>query len=184
MNHSRTYYCNAPKQRSNYTTAKDWCKRMPAIPTAIPTAAPDVEDHSLGRVRENGGEVVRVLLVPAQTHERRQIVRLVDDGGVLERAEVEHSNAAIRSHRCKYVLRSVQGTNRVKRRVYTISVRRMIMDRNRPRQRSVYLIKNKLTTSAVSSTNSGSIFIFASCVIHRTGHLFEVTFSLRSPNLT
>ena len=46
--------------------------------------SPDVKDDGFCRVCEDGGQIVGVLLVPAQPHERREIVRLVDDGGVLE----------------------------------------------------------------------------------------------------
>ena len=81
--------------------------RRQAAPAPAPAPAPDVEDDRLGGVRENRREVVGVLLVPAQTHERRQVVRLVDDGRVLQRAEVEHSHAAIGSHRREDVLRPV-----------------------------------------------------------------------------
>lgn len=45
---------------------------------------PDVKDNRLGGVGEDSSQVVGVLLVPAQAHERRKVVRLVDDGGVLE----------------------------------------------------------------------------------------------------
>lgn len=54
------------------------------LPNALKYYVPDVEDDCLGRVGEDSGEVVGVLLVPAEAHERRQVVRLVDDGGVLQ----------------------------------------------------------------------------------------------------
>lgn len=66
---------------------------------------PDIQDDRLRRVGQDGGEVVRVLLVPAEPHQRRQVVRLVDDGGVLQRPQVEHAHATIGSHRREDILR-------------------------------------------------------------------------------
>ena len=56
----------------------------------------DVEDDHLGGVHDDGGHVPGILLVPPQTDQRRVGLRaLVDDGGVLLVAKVEHSHGPV-----------------------------------------------------------------------------------------
>ena len=66
---------------------------------------PDVDNDCLGRIREDRSEVVGVLLVPAETHEGRQVGSLVDNRGVLEGSEVKHPHAAVGAHGGEDILR-------------------------------------------------------------------------------
>ena len=62
-----------------------------------------VEHDHLDRVHGNGRQVVGILLVPGDSQQR--IVRrvLVDDGRVLQVAQVEHAHRAVGAHRREHV---------------------------------------------------------------------------------
>ena len=51
-----------------------------------------VEDNDFGRVEGEGGEEVGVLFVPGKAEQGLMAGVLVDNGGVFEMAEVEHSD--------------------------------------------------------------------------------------------
>lgn len=71
------------------TTAKT-CFRQLEPPRAaleqppVLKIVPDIKDDGLSGVRENRGEIVRVLLVPAEPHQRGKVMRLVDNCRVLK----------------------------------------------------------------------------------------------------
>lgn len=64
---------------------------------------PHVQDDHLGSVHGDGGQVGRVLPVPGQPQERPVLGIFVDDGRVLQMAEVKHADGPIRPHRGEHV---------------------------------------------------------------------------------
>mmetsp|Transcript_8732 Transcript_8732/g.23570 ORF Transcript_8732/g.23570 Transcript_8732/m.23570 type:complete len:295 (-) Transcript_8732:195-1079(-) len=65
---------------------------------------PNVQDGRPPRFRREGGQVVRILLVPFQTQQRFQIRTLVNDGAVRQTSEIEHAHGPVGTHGCEDVL--------------------------------------------------------------------------------
>lgn len=57
----------------------------------------------LHAVHGHCGQVVRVLLVPAEAEQRVVLGVFVDDGAVLQVPEVKHADGSIGSHRGKHI---------------------------------------------------------------------------------
>ena len=64
---------------------------------------PDVQDDDLAGVHGDSGEVVGVLLVPGEAEEGRVAGVFVDDGGVLEVAQIEHPHGPVGTNRSEHV---------------------------------------------------------------------------------
>lgn len=60
------------------------------------------EKH-LHAIHGHGGQIVGVLLIPAEAEERVVLRVFVDDGAVLQVPQVEHSDRPVRAHRRKHV---------------------------------------------------------------------------------
>lgn len=57
----------------------------------------------LHAIHGHGGQIVGVLLIPAEAEERVVLGVFVDDGAVLQVSEVKHSDRSICAHRRKHV---------------------------------------------------------------------------------
>ena len=58
---------------------------------------------------QNGRQVVGVLLVPGDPQEGCKVGRLVQDGGVFEGPQIEHTEGSVRAHGPEHVLATRKG---------------------------------------------------------------------------
>ena len=64
---------------------------------------PHVQNHHLARVHGDGGQIGRILSVPGQSQQRPVLRIFVDDGRVLQVAQVKHSDRAVGAHRGEHI---------------------------------------------------------------------------------
>jgi len=65
--------------------------------------SPYVEDDDMIVFHEESGKIIMILFVPSKPEQRNELRALVDDGRVLERSKIKHSNRSISTGRCKYI---------------------------------------------------------------------------------
>lgn len=72
----------------------------------------DVQDDHLARIHGNGGEIIRVLLVPRQSQQRSVLRVLIDYRRVLQVPQIEHPYGSVGTDGREHVAASPGATER------------------------------------------------------------------------